>query len=272
MSEQPSRAETAAFYRDFSVQVGADDWRRDNGRHLRIRVELARLLGSSRDLRILDIGCGAGVLTSELCRYGEVLGTDLSGPAIDLASRLEPRATFLAGQFQELELGTGFDVITLFDVLEHVPTQERADLFARIDSMLGPRGCLILTTPHPGYTRWLREHQPDLLQIVDEAVEPHDVAALAEVHGLELVDYRAYDVDRPGARQYQLFAFSRAGTVIAAGRPLRRLQARLGTLPVSPLPRARRFAHALRLMRAGRRDVARWLLGAGTPPPGQSER
>jgi SAM-dependent methyltransferase len=241
---------------------------------MRIRSEIARLLGGLRGLRILDVGCGAGVLTSELCHYGDVVGTDLSGPAIELAACMEPRASFVAGRFQELELGIGFDVITLFDVVEHVPTRERADLFARLDSMLSSTGCLVLTTPHPAYTQWVRKHEPQLLQIVDEAVEPSAIAALVAIHDLDLLEYRVYDVDRPGMRQYQLFAFGRRGpdTLLLSQRGLmRRLSAQLRSLTVPPLPSTRRLAQVTRLLRAGRRDSASWLLGLRASAPTQSE-
>lgn len=274
MSETPPAPDTAAYYREFSLQVGSADWRHENGRHLLIRQHLARLLGAARGLRVLDVGCGAGVLTSELCRYGDVTGTDLSAPAIALATQLEPRAAFVAGRFQELELGDGFDLITLFDVIEHIPREERAALLARLDALLARRGWLVLTTPHPSYTRRLREYEPHLLQIVDEVVEPEEILTLAAEHALELVDYRVYDVDRPGARQYQWLAFARARQALElpAGGRWRRLGRQLATLPVTPFPQLRRLTHAARLARAGRGGTALWLLGWKQALPGQSDR
>lgn len=274
MTGSATPQEAKAFYDRFSLEMGADDWRRDNGRHLRIRYELAQLLGAPRGLRVLDIGCGAGVLTSGLCRYGTVTGVDLSGPAIELAAELEPRARFLTGRVQELDLGSGFDLVTMFDILEHVPTDERPALFALLDSLLGPGGWLVLTTPHPSYTRWLQQHRPDLLQVIDEPVRPEELITLAGRHQLELVDYRAYDVDVPGARQYQLLAFTRdegRARSLPAGGQLRRLGARLAALPVGPLPKMWRLAHAIRLLRIRRFAAARWLLGRGALPA-HSER
>ena len=275
MTNGATREEAKAFYDRFSLDHGADDWRRDNGRHLRIRSELARLLGAPRGLRVLDIGCGAGVLTSDLCRYGSVTGVDLSGPAIELAAELEPRARFLTGHVQDLDLGSGFGLVTMFDILEHVPVDERPALFAHLDSLLSPEGWLVLTTPHPGYTRRLHEQSPEALQVIDEPVPLPDIVALAERHGLELIDYRAYDVDVPGARQYQLIAFARgAGQALPlpAGGRLARQRAQIAALPAGPLPKLRRVTHALRLARSGRFAAARWLLGRRGTLPAQSER
>jgi SAM-dependent methyltransferase len=274
VSETPSSAETAAYYQSFSLEAGAEHWLRDNGRHLRIRQELVRLLGAARGLQILDVGCGTGVLTSYLCRHGQVTGTDLSEPAIELARQLEPRARFVAGRFDQLDLGDNFDLITMFDVLEHVPTGERPALFTRLDALLGPRAWLVLTTPHPTYTRWLQKHRPDLLQIVDEPVPPEAVVELAGRHELDLVDYRAYDVDAPGARQYQLLAFARAHNALElpAGGFGRRMALQAAALPLGPLPTVHRFGHALRLARLNRRESARWLLGWQASPPVQRDR
>jgi SAM-dependent methyltransferase len=272
---EKSTADTAAYYETFSLEAGAADWRHDNARHLRIRLELARLLGAARGLRILEVGCGAGVLTSELCRYGQVTAMDLSARAIALAAELEPRATFLAGRFQEAELHGEFDLIAAFDVLEHVPPGERSDFLGRVDTLLSSRGWVILTTPHPGHTRSLHEREPDRLQIVDEPVNPQETAALASAYGLELVDYRVYDVDRPGVRQYQILAFSRqagAALQLPVGGPLRRIAAMGGALPLRPLRQLRRLMHAARLARARRFRAAGWLLGRSQSQPGRSER
>jgi trans-aconitate 2-methyltransferase len=274
VSDTPSAAETTAYYQSFSFEAGAEHWLHDNGRHICIRQELVRLLGAARGLRILDVGCGAGVLTSHLCRYGDVTGTDLSEPAIELAQRLEPRARFVAGRFEDLDLGGGYDLITMFDVVEHVPPEERAALMVRLDSLLSSQGWVVLTTPHPRYTRWLQEHRPDLLQIVDEPVPPQAIIDLAARHDLDLVDYRTYDVDVPGARQYQWLALARATDPVdlPRGGVGRRLALQASALHIGPLPGLRRANHALRLARSGRRETAKWLLGRRPSLPPQSER
>src|SRR3954454_8906196 len=70
-----------AYYQDFSLAVGEQDWREPNGRHEQLRLRLDDVLGGARGLNILDVGCGAGVMSSYLCRYGAVTGTDFSAPA-----------------------------------------------------------------------------------------------------------------------------------------------------------------------------------------------
>ena len=92
-----SATEVEHFYEDFSFDAGLRDWQRPNARHERMRLELDDMLGGARGLRMLDIGCGGGVLSSFLCRYGEVTGIDLSRSATELAGLLEPGPSSMPG-------------------------------------------------------------------------------------------------------------------------------------------------------------------------------
>lgn len=67
-----------------------------DGRHM--RRELAEALASRRrGRRLVEVGCGAGTLTSELVRTGafDVVALDTSGPMLDVASRMAPGAAYL---------------------------------------------------------------------------------------------------------------------------------------------------------------------------------
>ena len=83
--------EAQAYYEHFSLVVGQRDWLRPNRRHARLRRLVDEQIEGS-GLRLLDVGCGAGVMTSHLTRYGEVTGTDFSSSAIELARRIVPEA------------------------------------------------------------------------------------------------------------------------------------------------------------------------------------
>jgi 2-polyprenyl-6-hydroxyphenyl methylase/3-demethylubiquinone-9 3-methyltransferase len=90
--------------------------------------ERAKLEGT----RILDVGCGGGILTEYLAAAGaEVTGIDANRDLIEVA-RLHAKDTNLDIRYEcvsieELVTGTDerYDVITCMELLEHVPDPQR---------------------------------------------------------------------------------------------------------------------------------------------------
>ena len=261
-----ARQGAAEYYQGFSFDVGLRDWLVPNPRHEQLKLIVNELLDGARDLLILDVGCGAGVLSRHLTRFGRVTGVDFSDAAIALARELVPAATFHAGALDRRSLQGKFDLVTLFDVLEHVPPSEREDFFATVAGLLSARGRVLVSTPHPVHLRWLRENRPELLQVVDEPVDVQELLDLAIPHGLELVDYRTFDVDR-GPREYQVALLGRLAP--PGGRPIRhRRLARRMLTRVDPASRAlRRAPVAARLLRTRGRRWAAWAVRPRGEPP-----
>ena len=269
------RAASEAFYEEFSYDAGVRDWLHPNGRHEHLKIELDDTLGGARGLRILDLGCGAGVLSSHLCRYGAVTGLDLSRSAIALAGLLEPRAHFEAGAIETHTADSAYDLITLFDVIEHVPPAERPELFKHLRRVLAPGGWIFLSTPHHDYLRWVQRHHPEQLQVVDEPIELEEITGLGAALGLELISYRAYEVDLRGVRQYQvavLAPIGGGGETLFRPAPLRRLQARVAPAVNVHVPWLRRGRHAARLARHGSVGAAAWLLRLRAQPGRRRQR
>lgn len=106
----------------------------------------------ARDLhgqRILDFGCGEGVLLSRLNADNLLVGVDVSEAAVRRSkARCGDRASIVrVGVAGALPFRDGaFDALITTEVIEHVP-DERAIIreWARV---LKPGGRLILTTPH----------------------------------------------------------------------------------------------------------------------------
>jgi SAM-dependent methyltransferase len=95
--------------------------------------------------RLLDHGCGSGVfLEAALARGYDAVGIDLSPYAVE---RVRQRG--LPAEVASLEDGWGeagsFDVVTSWDVLEHVPDPIRTVSAAH--RLLRPGGYLVATTP-----------------------------------------------------------------------------------------------------------------------------
>jgi 2-polyprenyl-3-methyl-5-hydroxy-6-metoxy-1,4-benzoquinol methylase len=261
----PTRDDTQRYYEDFSLVVGLRDWLTPNARHEQLKLYIRDLLNHRRGLKIADIGCGAGAMTAYLRRYGDVTGVDLSGPAIDLARRLVPGAHFIEGSVEALSGKHPFDVITLFDVLEHIPRDARPALLSQLGGWLADEGTLFISTPFPAFTRYRRARGDDTLQIVDEEVSLTEVSTEAARAGLQLIEFRAFDVFR-GSPEYQVMIFTteRAPGGDASLRS-RRLGRRMRLLDSPVGRRARRVSNAARLAVRRRFRDARWMLTGKAP-------
>jgi hypothetical protein len=98
-----------------------------------------------------------------------------------------------AGQVRE-RTGGAFNVITLVDVIEHIPEAERPGLFVRLRELSAPNALLILTYPSPQYQRHLRRSKPQELQIIDNVVELPTLLAESGAAGYSLQHYSLEDV------------------------------------------------------------------------------
>jgi SAM-dependent methyltransferase len=256
------------FYGEFSLRVGLRDWLVANARHEQLKLLVDEALQGRRDARVLDVGCGTGVMSSFMIRFGSVTGIDYSEPAVQLAAQMVPRATFRAGSLVDTEFGPkAFDVITLFDVLEHVPVSERTSFAPALDRVLSTAGLLIVSTPHPHLTAWMHGERQDLMQVVDEAVELRDVIELLAPFDLTLTRYATYDIDR-GGPQYQFMVFERGLGAADPPRPSPDLKRRLRVVDNRFAHRARPWILAARVAGRGRLRAAARLLRARPRPDG----
>jgi 2-polyprenyl-6-hydroxyphenyl methylase / 3-demethylubiquinone-9 3-methyltransferase len=101
--------------------------------------------------RVLDVGCGGGLLAEGMARRGaKVIGIDLSPGALDVARlhALEGRVTVdyrqvTAETLAESDRGT-FDLVTCLEMLEHVP--DPASVVQAIARLVRPGGDVVCST------------------------------------------------------------------------------------------------------------------------------
>ncbi len=98
---------------------------------------------------VLDIGCGKGLFLDVMKKYNKkTFGLEPSDQAKVIASKnghkMIDRAFFYSNQ-KELK----FDLITMFQVAEHLSVQEivEEDIFSKIYDLLEPGGQLVIETP-----------------------------------------------------------------------------------------------------------------------------
>lgn len=117
------------------------------GRHRILMGVLDRHLppGGAEGRRLLDFGCGTGTMLRSLVRYGEAVGVDADAEAIRFCRR---RGLKDVQHLESDELpfdDDAFDVVTAFDVLEHIDDDARA--LREIRRVLRPGGTLLLSVP-----------------------------------------------------------------------------------------------------------------------------
>lgn len=138
-------------YFEFYSQVNdlSADGRRSHWPYLD-RVLGPRLPPAATKPRILDIGCGAGIVLEWLRHRGYALarGIDSDAGQVEFAAglgldvaRVDDVASWLAGQ-------PAADFVILKDVLEHVAAEQVENLLVAVRDHLAPRGNLYLAVPN----------------------------------------------------------------------------------------------------------------------------
>ncbi len=151
--------------------------------------------------RVLDVGCGAGLLTEPLARLGgEVTGVDAAPENITAAKAHAAEQGFainyIAGDIADLSDGP-FDLITSMEVIEHV-----TDPSAFIDALaarLAPEGLLILSTPNrTAASRLLLVEAAERIGMVprgthdwDKFMKPDELTQIVEAAGLTVTNITA---------------------------------------------------------------------------------
>jgi 2-polyprenyl-3-methyl-5-hydroxy-6-metoxy-1,4-benzoquinol methylase len=107
--------------------------------------ELKPFINLSSEVKLLDIGCAYGSFLNVARQYCSVTGADISKHAVDIARNRLPGVTILHSDILGLRLDQKFDVITCFDILEHVPQIEAA--LDHIKNLLSDNGILVLSVP-----------------------------------------------------------------------------------------------------------------------------
>jgi len=98
----------------------------------------------SRDMNILEIGAGFGGMTSMLSNFGSVKAIE---PYSDAASYLQDNLKIdtYHGTFESFAETERYDLVTCFDVLEHIADDEKA--LSKMEALVNDKGFLILTVP-----------------------------------------------------------------------------------------------------------------------------
>lgn len=115
------------------------------GRRRIIGAMLDQRLGADRERLALDVGCGTGFMLGFLGQWAEVTGADADSAALAYCGeRGFDTVHLIEGERLPFDDGS-FDLVSAFDVLEHIEDDGRmASEMARV---LRPGGTMIVTVP-----------------------------------------------------------------------------------------------------------------------------
>ena len=169
--------------------------------NLRIDRGTERVLEFVRpDSDVLDVGCGIGITAERVAgkaENGHVWAFDISEQNVWYARETVNRSnvTFFAANVLEDKqrirerLTDEIDVVTLIDVIEHIPRGNHAQIFEFFRSITSDQAYVVLTYPSPQYQRHLKENDSEELQIVDQVIEREELIETAQSAGFTLRHY-----------------------------------------------------------------------------------
>ena len=167
-----------------------------------LRIKFIQQFISLQDKRMVDVGCGGGILTEGLANKGaDITGIDLSQELLDVADlhSLESGSTakyqkISAESLADLEEAS-FDHIVCMEMLEHVP--EPGSVIAACAKMVKPGGYVFFSTLNRKPKAYLMaivaaEHVLKMLPAgthdYKTFIKPSELSQSARDAGLELVD------------------------------------------------------------------------------------
>jgi 2-polyprenyl-3-methyl-5-hydroxy-6-metoxy-1,4-benzoquinol methylase len=148
---------------------------------------LKRVLGPSFAGKVLDFGCGVGLLAYYLRIHlpeARIDGFDVSQ---DSVAKVDP-ALSSRGLFTSAlhDLPRDYDLIVVANVMHHVAPEQRPSVLQDLASRLRPGGSISIFEHNPAnpVTRWVVKHCP----FDDDAIllRPREAAAHLEAAGLRL--------------------------------------------------------------------------------------
>lgn len=131
---------------------------------------LATLNKNTSQLKVLDIGCGVGLVHPYLVgAVGSLHGADVSSVSLEIAQRNNPDVRYQVYDGQALPYADAmFDCALAIAVMHHVPSAQWPGFLREMTRVVRPGGLVLVIEHNPlnPATRWVVRHAP-----MDEGAE-----------------------------------------------------------------------------------------------------
>ncbi len=168
--------------------------------------------------RVLDVGCGGGILADSMARKGaQVLGIDLAAKALRVAELHALEAHTPNVEYREIsaealaaEQPGSFDTVTCMEMLEHVP--DPASVVRACSALVKPGGWVFFSTinRNPKSFMFAIVGAEYLLNLLPRGtheylkfIRPSELAGYCRSAGLDIADTRGMEYN-PLTRRYWL--------------------------------------------------------------------
>jgi trans-aconitate methyltransferase len=170
---EPNASNVKTFYNNFAEKqrsIGINE--RLLGLCHRLEKHLKK---RNKELQILELGCGIGDFSRLILKKFKpslLEGIDISDKSVAMAAKDLPQARFSALDITiPFETRQKANVITLMDVLEHVPEDHHSKVFQNIVANSTTDAMLFVNIPNPELIAYEHQHHPDRLQVIDQALD-----------------------------------------------------------------------------------------------------
>jgi 2-polyprenyl-6-hydroxyphenyl methylase / 3-demethylubiquinone-9 3-methyltransferase len=199
-----------------------------------LRLEWINGLAPLNSKRVLDIGCGGGILADAMARKGaDVLGVDLATKSLKVAQlhALEaqtPNVSYreISAEDLAVEQPASFDVVTCMEMLEHVP--HPASIVAACSALVKPGGWVFFSTINRNGMAFLQaivgaEYVLGMLprgtHEYAKFITPSELASFGRRVGLDMQATRGLEYN-PITKRYKLSSDTRVNYMIATQKAL----------------------------------------------------
>lgn len=171
------------------------------------RVEFIKKYTQLNETKLIDVGCGGGILAESLAKEGaDVTAIDLAPQSIEIA-KLHLYESNLNVNYECIEISEKaqaapqqFDVITCMEMLEHVPDPEY--IIAECAKLIKPDGIAFFSTLNRNFksyalgvvaAEYLLKLVPVGTHDYKKFITPAEMRSMLKKHGFELIAISGID-------------------------------------------------------------------------------